>query len=235
MKLRRLLVLAVLLAAIAFAAYGVVQYVALLRERNVLTARLAETQQSLVLSERAKAQVEGELVTTQNSLQAALAEKVTLTDRVGFLEDKADRLAKSAAQAAKTLEGLRQTKAALQAQVTDLTTQRAALDARLHNIDELQAALREAKQHLKLQGPPRVVPTMPPAAPRPRPAAARPKPATPSPRGTLEGNRGYVIEDGVPTIGPARFRVRVVPAPADPVAPPTASQETVSSAVPASP
>jgi len=200
MNLQRLVTGVMVAGAVAIAVYAGWQYAALLRERERLTARLTEAQQSLAEVERARAQVEAELVTSQNNLQATLAEKATLTDRIGSLEEQTDRLTQEAAQAVKARAALEKTNATLKTQVAELTAQRNALDARLHSLDELTAAMQALQRRLREAGPGAAAQTHAPGAPVP-----------PRPDHAVSGNRGFVIQSGVPTIGPARFRVRVLP------------------------
>ena len=216
MNFQRVVVSILVAGAVVIAVYAGWHYAALLREREALRTRLTETQQSLAEVERARAQVEADLVTAQNTLQATLAEKATLTNQVAYLDEKAGRLEQEAAKAAQAREALEQTNAALQAQVADLTAQRNTLDARLHSLDELKAAMQTLKRRLSEA-----------TSPAPSAATTSLHSRAARPDRAVDGNRGYVIQAGAPTIGPSRFRVRVLPyGPVGGTPPPTASAPT---------
>ena len=144
------------------------------------------------------AQLQEERTSLSQELTTAEQTLDTQTGELAALEQELSRIQSRLALADRELAQLQQENRTLNDQLASATADKRALEARLSSLTELKGAIREVKARLRRQRWEAWVAYV---------SARRAE----EQRRLAKGNRGYVIRNGVPTLGsPTKLQVRVL-------------------------
>ena len=199
MARRRLLGWMVVVLALGVTVLGVLRYKRLAEDKARVDALLKATSDTLQQTQDEKAKVAAELDATTAELTTATAnidqlhgQLAEAQSHLGQLESQLNTLQAAEVQ-------LQQERTTLTGQVGSLTQQKAALEARLGSLVELRKAIKEVRQRIHAE--------------RVQARLAEIDAFRKADQERLKhGNRGFFVRNGVPTVRPTAYRVRVLPA-----------------------
>lgn len=205
MKQVRLGYTLVVLLAICIATFSLVRYGALLKEKlrleNLLTqtrselekerAEVIAKQEALQRTIEEKKSIESDLEALKTKLSSTKQELEKTKGELNSLNEKISLLEKDKLAFKEELSSLREAKLLLESKVDILGREKAALEAKLHSLTELKKAIREVKGEIF----------------QTKVKAQKELDA----KKLVEGNRGYVIKGGQPTIS-SHVKIEVLPA-----------------------
>lgn len=188
----------IIVLLIGIAAFSAYEYVVLLREKTDLMSQLAEKRIMINVLENEKQKLLTSLEKEKSQGQKLAQEKAELTVNLKASHQRLSRLFSSSSQNQKTLDALntkiyllKSENEALIEQKNKLAHDNEAIEARLNSLVELKKAIRELKKQARRVGIQMIQQSQS--------------------EKTFEGNQGYVVKDGKPTL-PKKVKIEVTPA-----------------------
>lgn len=168
------------------------------RERALLTHELSQLHEDRVDQHEERVVLERELSGVRQRAGTVVEQVRTLRQELSRLQQRVDITIGELASARHDQETLRDENASLATQLELVTAEKQQLEAKLSSIQELKHAYRQVKQKIRAR---RI------AAWRTRKEAQKSQ----DQRWSTEGNRGYIVRDGVLTVGiGTKLHVRVL-------------------------
>lgn len=168
------------------------------REKHRIAASYEAARQTLAQLEEERTTLAAELSVAQSTMTEQAGEVASLQTALKGVQDKLDHTVDELASLQREHEQLRQQRASLTSALDSVVAEKAQLEVKLSSIKELKVAIRDIKRNMGEQRW---------AAWRARVEAAR---AADQER-LMAGNRGYVLQDGVSTLGVnTKLHVRVL-------------------------
>jgi len=180
-----LIVLAVVVAASLW------RTLSLESQKRRLTTAYGEVQQTLDQLQAERAQLSQELSSAKETVEGQSEELSTLQNELVQVKGQLDRNIAELTSLQQDHEQLRQRDASLSAQLSSVLTEKAQLEAKLSSIKELRLAIREVRHKIWNERW---------AEWRARAQAQREEDV----RELAAGNRGFLVRDGLPTLGSIR-------------------------------
>ena len=160
------------------------------QKRRLATA-YGEAQQTLDQLQAERAQLSAELSSAKETVEGQSEELSNLQNELMQVKDQLDRNIAELTSLQQDHEQLRQRDASLSAQLGSVLTEKAQLEAKLSSIKDLRLAIREVRRKIWSERW---------AEWRARAQAQREEDV----RELAAGNRGFLVRDGLPTLGSLR-------------------------------
>ncbi|MBI4003399.1 MAG: hypothetical protein HY353_00075 [Candidatus Omnitrophica bacterium] len=180
-----LIVLAVVVAASLW------RTLSLESQKRRITTAYSEAQQTLDQLQAERAQLSQELSSAKETIEGQSEDLTGLQSELQQVKTQLDQSLTELAALQQEHEQLRQRDASLSAQLGSVTTEKAQLEAKLSSINELRLAIREVRRKIWNE---RWVEW------RARAQAQKEEDL----RELAAGNRGFLVRDGLPTLGSIR-------------------------------
>lgn len=188
MKRNILSILIVLLVGISL--FSLWQYISILSKRQSLLESINQIRSDISRLEMERRQISYQLDEKIQLLQRLSEEKQVLQDNIKVTQEKFAQAQRIIEQLRCDINSLTEENLSLKKDKRNLTEENASLKARFRSINELNRAIKELKRQMR-----KVRVEM-----RQKVSADR----------AIEGNRGYIIKDGKPTLG-SRVKIEVIP------------------------
>ena len=165
--------------------------VSLESQKRRMTTAYDETQQALAQLQAERAQLSAELDSAKQTIEGQSEDFSGLQNELQQVKDQLDQHIAELTSLQQSHEQLRQRDASLSAQLSSVMAEKAQFEAKLSSIQELRLAIREVQRKIWSE----------------RWAAWRARAQTQREEDVRElaaGNRGYLVRDGLPTLGSIR-------------------------------
>ena len=160
-------------------------------EKRRLSSAYGEAQATLAQLQAERAQLSAELSSAKEMVEGQAEDLTTLQSELTQVKEQLDQNLAELTSLQQSHEQLRRHDASLSAQLSSVMTEKAQLEAKLSSIKELRLAIREVRRKIWSE----------------RWAAWRARAQVQYEEDLRElaaGNRGYLVRDGLPTLGAIR-------------------------------